>query len=346
MVGNQHGLLQYLMLSSMEEIGHTFFFWSRLGISDSVMDKVGVMKAPIPELHPTGIAIFDNLKKAIKFLYTYRVYFPVRFPFILNSKLEFWGHDHVYKSYCIFRNHHFCLLEDGTLNYYPYPYPQPKRFLWFKRIFAGLNYGEHLSYAGSEKRCSRIYLTGLLDHGDVLKDPKVKIASFVDMWNSSDKDKRDFINNVFGITPALIEKCLGCKQILLTQPFSETELITEDEKIEMYKQILSKIGHNDIIIKPHPREKTNYSKYFPNYVILNTKAPMQLLTLNGIKFESAYSINSTALFDFPYRLKVCVLGSEIYPKLYEKRPDWSSDNFKVTNKNVELFKLSGITKIT
>lgn len=336
-IGNQHGLLQYLLLSSLDEISHTFFLWSKIGISGSLINKISKQNASIPEQHMTGIKILDSLIKVFRFLFDYYIYYPLKFPFLLRKGIEYWGQDHVYKAYCLLRNHSFHLIEDGIFNYGPYIFPQPS--LGLKRLLIGRHYGEFLQYAGNEKRCLSIHLTGLVDRGDVLKDPKVIIKSFVEMWNNSDNRKRQFINDAFGISVKLISDYSRFKQILLTQPFSEIDVITEEQKIDMYKDIIERIGSRDIVIKPHPRETTNYSAYFEDSLVLSSRIPIQLLSLNGIIFERAYSINSTALFDFPYHIKVCVLGSEVYPALYEKHPEWVSKNVKITNKNVELFQL-------
>ena len=341
-MGNQHGLLQYLMLSSLDEIKQTFFFLCNIVTPSTTFNnlkELGCLCQYYPQAYlniskPKAISI---LVAYLTRFYYYHILYPFRFPFILNSKLEFWGHDHVGNALCVFRNHPFSLIEDGTLNYVPYPYPQRKQsFLWIKRLIAGRCFGEHLQYAGSEKNCTRIYLTGLSDKGDVLKDPKVRIKSFVDMWNDSSQEKRLFINKVFDVSPELVERCKRIKHVLLTQPYSEAGDLSEVEKIDMYKKILSKIGPEEVAIKPHPREKTDYRACFPNSVVLDTKAPIQLLTLNGIKFESAYSINSTALFDFPYRIRVCFIGTEINSHLLERYPDWTSDKVVINNQNVEL----------
>ena len=158
------------------------------------------------------------------------------------------------------------------------------------------------------------------------------------MWENSNNEKRIFINDVFGISIKTLFECSKCKSILLTEPFSEMGILSEEEKIDLYNDIIKRIGTRDVAIKPHPMEKTDYNYFFPNNIVLAIKAPMQLLSLNGIKFEAAYSIFSTALFDFPYKIKVCCIGSEVHPKLFKKWPEGTSDKIiaKITNKNVEI----------
>lgn len=344
-LGNLHGLLQYLLLSSMNDICQTFFLTTFLAIPDSIKNRLGKNCNTIPKPRSNyfeNVPFLNILIDSFRLFFDYRIFYPLRYPFTLNSKYEYWGHDHVCNAHCFFRNHPFRLLEDGTANYVPYPFSKPKqRFAAIKKLLAGRNYGNNIPYMGYEDRCTTIYLTGLSDKGDVLKDPRTRINSFEDMWLESSMEKREYINRIFGVSFDLIHECSKYKHILLTEPLSEEKILTEEEQIRLYKEIIYRIGEDGIVIKPHPRDRVNYSSHIPNVFVLNTDAPMQLLTLNGIRFETAYSIRSSAIFDFPYRIKVCVLGSEVHPVLFQKLPEWTSDKIisKITNKNVEVIKL-------
>ena len=86
------------------------------------------------------------------------------------------------------------------------------------------------------------------------------------------------------------------KILLLTQCWSEEHLITEDEKITLYRYIINYYGESNIVLKTHPRETTKYETYFPNLEIISDPVPFQLMMLLGLKFDIAVSINSTAIF--------------------------------------------------
>ncbi|TOA61696.1 lipooligosaccharide sialyltransferase, partial [Vibrio parahaemolyticus] len=64
---------------------------------------------------------------------------------------------------------------------------------------------------------------------------------------------------------------LSGKNILFTQPISD--LVTEDGKIELYKEIAEK--YNITVIKPHPRECTDYTKHF-SCLILDKFIPAEV----------------------------------------------------------------------
>ena len=87
--------------------------------------------------------------------------------------------------------------------------------------------------------------------------------------------------------------------IIITQPFSEDGDLTEDAKIKIYKNVMEKLslGHYKVLIKAHPREKTNYAKIFnnKNVIILPKEFPLELINLLGNKVKLGITVSSTAL---------------------------------------------------
>lgn len=67
--------------------------------------------------------------------------------------------------------------------------------------------------------------------------------------------------------------------LLITQPLSEDRFISESDKIEMYKKVLKEnTNDKNIIIKTHPREKTDYFTYFnEDITVLPKDFPLELL---------------------------------------------------------------------
>ncbi|WP_209404591.1 glycosyltransferase family 52 [Pseudozobellia sp. WGM2] len=86
--------------------------------------------------------------------------------------------------------------------------------------------------------------------------------------------------------------------LILTQPISEDKVInSEVEKIEIYRDIISKVPQNlNIVLKTHPREITKYKDYFEDVTILPALFPIEILGLKeGFYFEQGYTLFSTAL---------------------------------------------------
>lgn len=86
--------------------------------------------------------------------------------------------------------------------------------------------------------------------------------------------------------------------LLLTRPlYIDGILDSEEKQIELYKEIVKKEVDNELlVIKPHPRDMTDYSKDFPNSVILDKNMPVEIIELSRINFFlKVISYNSTSL---------------------------------------------------
>ncbi len=313
-----HAFLQYLLLVSEFDANHTFYFWGD-GISAEIKRQFD--------------GRYENMKKKEKYSW---IKILSDFPFLLKNNIKYWGHDHLPWSKYIIRNHDFELLEDGTLNYSSYPWRFKSSL---KRRFFALWEGPlsclDIPYSGFEKNCVRINLTGLMDSGEVYSSSKTLVNSFQTLWNQSEDSKKHYINKIFGLDNEIFKQLKSKKRILLTQPFSEDGFLTEDEKISVYSKIIEVIG-KDVVIKRHPREKTCYENYFPEVSVFDRAIPMQLIMLNGIRFEEAYTIFSSAVLGFPYKIRVGFIGSQISQKLLKRFPAQTYMNFHCSDKNVEM----------
>lgn len=137
----------------------------------------------------------------------------------------------------------------------------------------------------------------------------------------SKKDKEEILG-VFKISSKSFEnlKVEKNKVLLLTQPLSEDKIITEKEKIDIYREILLKENEKNIYIKAHPREKTNYKEVFKefNINIIENSFPIEICLLLDIKFEKVITLFSTGALSFKGKSEVEFIGTEKYLKLYEK----------------------------
>jgi hypothetical protein len=67
--------------------------------------------------------------------------------------------------------------------------------------------------------------------------------------------------------------------------------------------MIKDIDKSKLVIKPHPRESTDYSFFFPDICVFTLKIPIQLLDMLGVRFKIAYTVSSSALVSFPYKIK-------------------------------------------
>lgn len=248
----------------------------------------------------------------------------------LNEIEEIYLQDHITYSQFFLNNfiRKIYLLEEGILNYndnilkneFEKKIEKVRIFHNIKKSIIEKIKKDYKRFGLSEK-IEKIYLTGLLPIPNLIKD-KVEIININELWNNlSQKGKKEILD-VFNIE---IEKIQifdkdDKKNLLLTQPLSEDKIITEKEKIEIYREIIEKQNVRKIYIKAHPREKTNYKEVFKNFnieVIENT-FPIELFLLLNIKFDKVITLFSTGALNFKGKAEVEFIGTEKYSKLYER----------------------------
>jgi len=246
-------------------------------ISDKFSNCIRIRKLPSAKIQK----MFYFLKYKIK-------YFILKSVIKLKSrKIDFYGCDHYFFS-DLLSSSNYTLIEDGLINYQI----SSNKINFFYRLFIKKPFGLN-------EKCKRIILTG------AKKIPKIIFnkVEILDIYNSSFiKD----IDEYFKIDRLYIEHSIK-NWILIPQGFDEFCWCSEDEKINLYKTLLKKEGFNEndrLYIKPHPREFTNYEKYFPDATILKYDIPLEIYSLKDINFNYALTIYSTAIFNINAKCKI------------------------------------------
>ena len=316
-----YSLLIY-MLVSREKISETFFVF---GNSIRINKEIFKDNFVILEKENASSKI-DSAKKRIK-MYSYIK------NLVKEKKLEnavVYGGDHLTGAGYFIKNHEFRVIEDGIINYYAMPEvdKQIDRENILLKIF---KYATYLYYPyGFSKNVSKIYLTKESDVPEKLKN-KVEVISLKKLWDNSSEDKKAEILNVFGLSKNLLQELSQKENILLTQPFSEDNVITEEEKRELYKNIMKIYEESSTVIKTHPREKTDYKNLFPNAVILDMPFPFELFSLVGADFKRAITVFSTSVMNLGGNgkdVQIDFYGTKINQKLFEKFGDVKLEDFK------------------
>lgn len=174
----------------------------------------------------------------------------------------------------------FTLLEDGTVNYQP-----NNRNGLYSRFKALFLKGKEFGY---NNKVNKIILTSKDNLPRELLS-KIEVKDIYLAWSEKNEYQRKNIANIFCLNFKI--KKLGT--VLLTQYFSELGIMTELEKINMYKKILLKYEcSHDIYIKPHPKEDTNYSYFFENKII-PPEVPFQLIELISGGIDTVITCSSS-----------------------------------------------------
>lgn len=210
------------------------------------------------------------------------------------------------------------IIEDGIVDYVPYIKKNKNiKEQIIKVIDFCFGIRERKSMFSSLGFIDNIYLTGLTKIPTEIKS-KVKIVKLNILWDNKTEAQKKEILHIFGVDKNIYKQIDEIKVLLITQPLSEDRIINEEEKIEIYRQILSKYKEEDVIIKPHPREKTDYLKYFPKSKILEREILLELLILNGLKVRRVITLFSTAVFNLGHETKIDFYGTEVHPNILKR----------------------------
>lgn len=199
------------------------------------------------------------------------------------------------------------LVEEGMLIYCPR-----------KKVFQDYLYFLLLipQRVGRDKRILkiRIQYPERLPEDIIQKGERLNLQLYINKLNFEEKK---IILNIFGFNEKNIEKLKEKKNILYTQPLSEDGTITEKEKIELYSKIIKNYKEETLVIKQHPKDKTDYKKIFPDIEVLDQNFPAELFSLLDMKFEKAITLFSTAVLS-DKNIKIDFYGTEVHPKILKR----------------------------
>lgn len=180
------------------------------------------------------------------------------------------------------------IIEHGEVNYVDI-----QGFKFYKKTLYGFvkkNIFRN-NYIGESKIFKYVYLSLFHRCPTELKE-KYKELSIKKLSKDMDLDEIKKINKLFNFKIDGSMRENKKYTLLLTQPFSELEIITESEKVDLYIKAVG-LNKNNLIIKPHPKETTHYNLYFPYAKLTNKMLPVELFDLNKIHFAKVITVNSS-----------------------------------------------------
>lgn len=277
-VNSTYSLLVYIILFP-NKINNTILIHS-----DSIPSIIS-NKFPNAIFVPRGNSIVSKLFNYLKFKFSLLTNLKLRFIIKNKKNLNFYGHDHLFFSSPFLND--FTLVEDGTANYI-----QTNKKWYIKAILSKKIFGESISV-------KKIYLSNMAPIPLSIKH-KVEIFNIEYSWKSLNTAEKKKINSIFNYLDIRLEFDV----ILITQPLSEDSIITEKEKINLYKDIIENYKSKKILIRAHPRERTNYKNIFPNCIISSEVYPLELIYLNTPSSTLAITLFSSGIYIFKNSHKI------------------------------------------
>lgn len=244
-----------------------------------------------------------------------------------NCDVEVYGHGHTPYSYMFYEYENSFIIEDGLANYQKLSKtPRLNRFIEILLHIFGIYILNSKEGYGTHDNVKKVYLTKK-PFPESVKDKSVYL-DIKKSWDSISKVNQEKILGIFNFNQNLFtEKSI----ILLTQCHSEDGNLNYEEEIKIYKEIIDNYSLQNILIKPHPREKKDYSKIFPNVRKLDKDFPIELMSLFDNKISKIITINSTAALHFPID-KIEVYSGNISSEVVVQA---RTDLLKLINEGVE-----------
>lgn len=266
-------------------------------------------------LRKIGIAFFKTIK--YPFLNTARIYafdYPVLCIYIGNRPYEMLSD----APQC-FTYH----MRENSEEYQRQIARRHTLLWWVQKLIYGDIYAD---YYGNNKWCQCIHLLEE-NQSPILDSKNVKIQSLEELWSNATESKRQFIISLFGLNSEDISLLRNKPIIFFTQPLIEDCKLSYDDYCDLLNKLFSHYDKNDIIIKTHPRDKFDYSKYFPEIAVYSKTVNSQLLQLLGLSPKRVVTFCSSAVEAFPESVECDYYGTNVHPSVQAFFGDYKLKRF-------------------
>lgn len=308
-VDTTYTLALYILLQSDEAIKSTAFF-----VGNAIPQTVSSLLPNVIRIDNSNgkYTRIGRLKHRIEAIFRWR----------FRNNTIMYAQDHLAFSAHIIGRNNYILLEDAPriyTNYKTIKFMTPKE----SRNFF-INFIDYVQLGpirkmklGTNNKCVDRIVTSEKDLDSVLlKGKKYTLVNLSLMWKNASSEKQNLIKKMFGITDAIMVLPQKCSTIVFSQPLMEDCKLTEQEMLNLYDTYIREYLKLGIVIKPHPRDKFNYKKFYPDVEILNCKAPMQLLSAMGVDFKTAITVCSSAVSSMSEDAEIIWIGTHVNSKIY------------------------------
>lgn len=273
-------------ICTVDTVYFLFLYFLIKGVSD---DDLFIFSSGVPEdvrKNINHVIKFAVMNLGVCFRQLYGILKLGLLMLFVGDDVEIYGHGHTQFSYMFYEYENAYIIEDGLANYRKLE----SNFISNRLLnFLGLYIKGSKSGYGTHENIKKVYLTyeGFCDVSS-----KAEIIDLNALWENLSLEDHLKILKIFNFS-----NLENIDVLLITQAFSEDNLMDLNEEMRIYSEIVEK--YPNIIIKPHPRKVKDYSKIFPDNTVLDKHFPVELLVLMGIKIEKTVTISSTAVLHFP-----------------------------------------------
>lgn len=290
--GSMFCLTFYLLINTKEDVENTFFF-----MTPSIPTSLRTKFKNYTYLDYDNSFLYKN-----KFLLALYMLIKRRISWRFLFTAEIYGLDFYW---FLLRGLKMNYIEDGpfvfdiweTSSLYK-GWQDSKHKNIIKRTLKRILFGDYYSNpVGTSSLVKKIYSSNPVSK-TYYENKEIEVVNLKEVWYQSSQEKKDYILSIFNISNNDIKRMQSRNTIILTQPMYIDKVMSKEEQIEIYRQMINKYGEENCIIKPHPRDPIDYQSLFPKSIFFNKPIPMQLLAIWGISFKKVVTVNSSSALSF------------------------------------------------
>lgn len=312
---NVYALMQYLLYHSEDVIMNKTRYFLGSGIPKVIADNI-----------PNSV-YFDTYRKSGLDLFVRRFnklflafFSKIKYPELKSA--EIYAQDHQYIASCLIGKQSYTLLSDSQQFFSIQMNPGQVEWENINKSNKSLSgriekilYGQLSVFKfGSSSQCKKVLLTK--ENKSILFDKLAyEIDSFEELWAMSSEKKRFFICSCFGVEYKDIDLLQNIDVVLLTQPLCGDGVLTEQEHLDVYQQVIDNYLNMTVMIKPHPRDTIDYKRYFADCVVFDKPIPMEMLALLGANVKIAATLFSSSVYCLGDSVRVDWYGTTMHHKL-------------------------------
>lgn len=192
-----------------------------------------------------------------------------------NSNIYIFNDDSFFGKWFNQCNIPYHLLEDGLNHYSITPIKKQQNYIFIRKCL-GIFCGHH----GLSSRMIDLEVNSKEKIPEILKKKAIAVPR-ANLFNQLTIQQKKILIDIFNanqINQSFNDYSNKETTLLITQPLSEDLIISHEKKIKIYQELIRRYAHGQVFIKPHPREKEDYSSIFPNSIILNLQdIPLEIL---------------------------------------------------------------------
>ena len=184
---------------------------------------------------------------------------------------------------------------------------QPEKYWWMK---LALKVGYTHKICGNADCCVEIKVSSL-ENLPPLKKEKIKIVNRNETIKNLSSQYKPLVLELFDISDDMFYN-VNKSVLILTEPFFNDGFFQEEaDQIQLYQKLIDSFPlDSKVFIKPHPRDKTNYSK-INNAIVLKSNFPIEILQyIENASFDKAVTFSSTSVNTLTFVKEKIILGKD------------------------------------